>query len=268
MMRGVAGRCFDSVAGGCGALVLAAAVCTLLAGCGSQAYEQRLRETSKYYAYVARLNRHLDRTPWNGPGITVRVPRQFKLRQAPAAPKVKAGDKQQKPAPVDRRQPKYVAGGLPGLVGAWRAELASGKSKVPCDLFILSNVELLRKKAPQADAENFLNTAVTRVVSAFGDPKEAWPEVVVPLNHHYSPEKSFRKARFEPTKKIHGKTVDVKIYYARTQKAKILVMLVFVVPKDVSARERMDAAIGHCLETLSIADQKPAAPKRRSAPGF
>src|SRR5262245_49389755 len=65
--------------------LLAAAGALLLAGCGSELYEQRLANTRLLYAHMDLLNQNLQGV-WNDPSVAVqlRIPQQFVMLPPPA----------------------------------------------------------------------------------------------------------------------------------------------------------------------------------------
>ncbi|MFH1300336.1 MAG: hypothetical protein ABIK07_04680, partial [Planctomycetota bacterium] len=105
-------------------------------GCGTETYEQRLKETDQYFAYVDARNQALSGN-WSSPTVKMRVPVEFKEITAPkpAPAKDSEGSEPTDPEPadpepvqtVDPRQPDYINLVLLGLEGAWRVD-------VPVDL--------------------------------------------------------------------------------------------------------------------------------------
>ena len=93
------------------AILITIAVATLV-GCGSQAYEQRLAETAKYYAYRQQVDSALQRNAWQDYGIQMRLPKGFQ-----EIPKQVEEDEH------DARQPDFLSQPLPGLIGAWHTEV-------------------------------------------------------------------------------------------------------------------------------------------------
>ena len=173
--------------------VLASLVVATIVGCGAQAYEQRLAETAKYYAYRQQVDSALERNPWQEFGIQLRLPRGF----------------QQIPAPVeegehDLRQPNFLTRPLPGLLGAWQGEVYvespdQGPSTMPAWIFVCTNHQrFLDKQTDPTSTPALLVEDLSNVLAAelSYDPDTAlnrwqYQETRAPIGTPYVPRKTY-----------------------------------------------------------------------------
>ncbi len=235
------------------------------AGCGREVYEQRLDESRRYFTYLNRLNQNLA-PAWVGNGVTLRAPKQFAAIPGPKPkPKKKAGknDKnapQEAPAegPVeerDPRQPTYADITFPGLQGAFSAELSvGGKSHEMGYLYVLTNGELLGKKGSDEKAAQLNNTVIHTIAQAVGQPDPSPDKMAndaVPKGEAWAPKRTFKVVRPAFAATIAGsKDYRIEVYNCKEQKNEV--SLVYVLPENVSATERLATNIDLSLETLKI----------------
>jgi hypothetical protein len=143
---------------------LLAVVTVLVAGCGRAKYEKRLLQTVELAKYREKLNKNLN-INWIQKGVQIRVPKQF----SEIRPRVKEVEKKQvgegedaiEAEVVDPRQPDFMSVPLPGLIGAWKAEvnLVVGPDepsrKAPAYLYVLSNYEIWEQPGKGKEALKF-----------------------------------------------------------------------------------------------------------------
>ncbi|MBT4864513.1 MAG: hypothetical protein HON53_05240 [Planctomycetaceae bacterium] len=152
---------------------LLATVTFLVAGCGRAKYEKRLLKTVELAKYREKLNENLGAN-WNSKkGVQIRVPRQFSQIRLPRAEKPKEGEEPPEEEPVDPRQPTFMSEPLPGLIGAWTADvnLMVGEDeparKAPAYLYVLSNYEIWTQPGQGKEALKF-NTSTAPIAIVDG----------------------------------------------------------------------------------------------------
>jgi hypothetical protein len=250
-------------------ILLAAVICVLIGGCGSQTYDRRLNKTIDYFGYLEKQRVNLSRSAWKGAGVELRVPRQFRVVPGPKAP----SEGTTTPAPVDGRQPTYMNGPLPGLIGAWRAKVrVTGEPGVlPCDLFVLSNHELFAQDKGD-EASEFLNTAVFQIFEGLGTPMpevSRWKKEQIPVQPGYVKKKVLTKYQGPLSQQIQGVDMDAAIYLTQSGDTRIIIL--FVVPRRVSAKENLHDRIPMCLESLVLSTNRPGKAgetKKKVSPAF
>ena len=237
------------------------AVSLVLNGCGSETYEQRLKETAKYFSYVDIRDQALAKN-WSSPTVSLRTPVEFKQINAPAAappadadatdPEAVAPEPDQT---VDPRQPDYVDLVLPGLEGAWRVEvpvdLGNETEDLPAYLYVLSNHYLLKEKMTE-EALVFHDEVNNQIASAFEHflNIDEFKTEKYPQEKGYSVPKSFLVGSFVPETEINGVPYQIKLYLAESGNNKVAVLL--VVPKNISGRSKLSEHMDFSLETVDI----------------
>ena len=256
-----------------GAPVFLLLIATLiLNGCGTETYEHRLNETAKYFAYVDLRDQALANN-WSSPTVNMRVPVEFDLisapRMAPAAnpEETEATDPEPEPTEtVDPRQPDYIDLVLPGLEGAWRVEvpvdLENETVDLPAYLYVLSNHYLLKEKMMD-EALEFHNEVNNQLAAAFDQflNMEEFRTEKYPKGKGYSEPKSFLVGNFEPETEINGVPYQLKLYLAESKNNKVVVLL--VVPKNISRGSKLDEHMDYSLETVDIASPRRGGSGRR-----
>jgi hypothetical protein len=235
------------------------AVVLLLAGggCGTAAYERRMDETVRYFSYLDRLNQYLSPGVWRAPGVELRVPKQFQQIPPPA----EGSD----PKARDPRQPTFASIELPGLLGAWQANLArSGNAgNAKAFLYVLSNGDLLAQPNGAEKASAF-NDSVARQIAvsveqsaAVMDKMGVYEVPKGPPGDSYAAKRSFRLAPLLPAS-VDDQDYNIAIYGYQNEKSPAQVTIVFVFPENVSPNERMERAMDLALETVDVSDERPA----------
>jgi hypothetical protein len=258
--------------------VLGVVAGALLAGCGRETYERRLDDSKRYFTYLDKMNQNLS-PPWGGKGVRLRVPIQFQEIPGPKPkPKKKAagkGNAKDAPEPPgderDPRQPNYADLTLPGLQGAFSSKLATaGKGREMGYLYVLTNGELLGKKGSDEKAAQFNNTVLHTIAQAVGQPDPA-PDKLgtnsVPKGEPWVAKRTFKMVRPGFPAAIYDKDYRIAVYSCKDQKNEVT--LVYVLPENVSAAEKLPANIDLSLETLQITKSAavPGTPEAKAAAG-
>jgi len=245
----------------------AAMLCLSATGCGAKTYEGRLQETAKYFSYLDKLNQNL-KEEWRGSGIQIRVPKQFELMPPPPKP---AGGKTGKKVPRreqprhDPRQPDYLKFAIPGLIAAWKAavDVEDHGAKVPAYIYIASNYPIWIEEGGAKRAGRLHEDFSDRLAGALGkplpDPKE-WSEENFPPRGKkgYVSRKAYTTITFTPDRRIHGVITEFAVYLYQVKDIQIVILT--VIPRDVSRRENLSERTALCLETLKASGQKPSRP--------
>jgi hypothetical protein len=275
----------------CSGLVFAtgAVWALLLAGCGTEAYEARLKDTKAMFEHQEQLNQNLLAAWGDGEtGVSLRVPKLFETLPPPAKPTVDpakekakeeakaAAKKAGKPPPeeeeedeeeiIDNRQPTFMNIELPGLHGAFRAPLkVIGPGNTTIDgegfVYVLTNHHLY----DQPDTAKEFRKHVVQVLS------EGLHKTVEDSAWHDErfPTEARAKASFVKSILYRNVTVtsdDAIMGYVREfaayqyEQGEIQVVVLFVYPKDVDPVERLTDRIPLCLETLVVNGTKLFAP--------
>jgi hypothetical protein len=160
----------------CRLLPLVPLAALVLAGCGTEQYDDRLRNTATLFAHEELLKQHLQ-GKWSDAenGIDLRIPHKFEVLPPPVKPEPKekpAGEEGEKTEEeevevIDDRQPKYLNVELPGLRGAFRAEvkvIADNNLETTGDawIYVLSNQDL----AERIDEAKEFNTSFVKTLAA------------------------------------------------------------------------------------------------------
>ena len=241
--------------------------CVSATGCGSRTYEARLQETVKYFSYLDKLKVNLQ-DEWRGPGVQIRVPKQFEL--LPPPPKPAADKTNGRPAPGeepvhDSRQPDYLKFHIPGLIGAWKAavDVDDRDAKVPAYFYIASNYPMWIEEGGAKRAVHLHEDFAAQLAGALGkelpDPNE-WSEEDFPPRGKkgYVSRKAYTSIVFTPDRPIQGVTTDFAVYLYKVKDIQIVILT--VIPRDVSRRENLKERVALCLETLKASGQKPSPP--------
>jgi hypothetical protein len=254
--------------------------CVWLAGCGVQAYEERLKNANELFTYQNKLDQVLAKSPWVAPndlGISMRTPLGYALIPPPAP--VAEGDESAEP-PVDPRQPTYL--GVPeieGLIGAWKATVPTNQgANAAVFLYVVGNHQRLLNSRPGEqglpvaeylqDLESLLQLQLGITITPGGQAGNQInvkiPESI-PRVEQFVRKKEFEFARLVPTEDALqqlgiDKSAAFEAYLYEHKAGSIQVAILLVAPQSVS---NPDAALRVALETLNVSDKAP----RRATPG-
>jgi len=249
--------------------------CTFcLLGCGQQVYQDRLKQTSAYYAYVNRLNANVS-PAWKGsPVEEIRLPLQFReIRKPPATKDPQTGELVE--AEIDPRQPDYIALKLPGIVATWEAPfrvLAEGSPAVRKGyLYVTTNAFMYANADESRDAPDFIKNLLVLIAEKLAvkplDPatdmqRESYPRAAP----FYTAQKAYDVFRF-PTDAlvIDGvpHTVELFVQHAGA----IDVALIAVLPMGLESSENMAERIPMMLSTMKVSSRPALNPGRGAAGG-
>ncbi len=273
----------------------------LLAGCGTEVYEQRLGNTRLLFAHMDQLNQNLQGA-WSDPetGVSLRVPTQFVMLPPPVkTPADPVADKNKRPQgrpakeadgpyPAkgeevqeedpdevpDDRQPKYINIELPGLRGAFRASVKmiaanNASSQGDAFLYVMTNHDLAEKPDEARDFEQEFIKTLTEALHVSVDADKDWIEDKFPSgdpskNGFVRPVK-YKNVTVTSAEDIAGYTRQFSAYMF--EQGDIQVIVLFVLPADTDTTENFTKRIPLCLETLSVFGDElaPSRQRRRAA---
>jgi hypothetical protein len=264
-------------------LALLAAGCCWIAGCGVQAYEERLNNANEMFKYQNRLDAVLARTPWPAPHgfeVSMRVPNGY-VQQAAPKPPAEGEEGEDAPAPVvDPRQPTYL--GIPeleGLLGAWKATVpAANNQQSFVFLYVVGNHQRMLTSSPgeqSLPADEFLKDLESLLQLQLGvtlaEGGQSGSQDNSRVRESLPPERLARFAKRKEFDSFHIvpsagalqqlglPELDVYLYEHRAGSIQVAVLL--VTPRAVLGSP--DTNLRIALETLQVSDRAP----RRAAPG-
>ena len=241
-------------------VLVCCALLPLLTGCYEKRYEDRLKAAEQLYRHVDLLNRNLSPMWQSASGLKLRVPIQFTEIPGPPPPEVDEQGKPIKPKkpPQDPRQPDYLKIELPGMQGAWEANLKIiGEQEVPPMLgfiYVLSNVEQFivpEDATNRPDPAKFQERFVQDLSRNLGVKvkEEDWVDEVKPQNFEMVAKVKYQVLKLNPEKPIADAKMTFSLYL-NTTPDDVQTFVMFVLPEGVSPDERLQERIALCLETL------------------
>lgn len=248
----------------------------ICAGCGVQAYEQRLADSNELFVYRNRLDAHLNAATWAAPnefGVSMRPPKQFALIPPPAPPEVNENGEIVGEMEPDLRQPNYLGiQDLPGLIEAWRADLPTSEGAAVAFLYVLGNHQRFLDRAANdgqgADPAEFLLDVESLLGSTLGVPigemagsggaqdNVKYTETI-PRTERFAVPKEFTGISILPPEDVLQPLglppLRVQLYEHHAGP----VQLAFVLVYPVSVRENPVDSLRIALETLTVTPEPP-----------
>lgn len=249
----------------------------LLAACGTETYETRLRETNEFFEYHQRLNLDLQSGDWTSPTtVKMRVPQGLQL--LPAPPPAQMGE----PPAVDQRQPFYLGVELPGLIGAWQGEFPCDNGNRPVYLYVCSNHQAFQNllvNAQGPDPGLFLSDLENALSAQLGVQLPPGESAQVGNNQRYSlscPREGTLEAKFAVPRRFTGITfipphvlnnigVEIKAQMYEHYNGPIQVAILAVYPASI--RDRFEEKLLRALETFSVSNTVPKSQPGASSSG-
>ncbi len=263
---------------------------TALPGCGAERYEERLRNTAEYFAYKNKLNEALG-PDWQSQGVRIRLPKQF--REIPPPPPAVESDDGSTPEVEDARQPQFLGVRLPGLLGAFqadvRADVGGAEESTTSWLYILGNHERYLEGPDEsgvsedpdaflADVENLLS-GISGVLIPEGEGGDGTQENMrygetAPQVEKFAQRRRFTGLVIKPEIAIEGLELpaEMQLYEWRGQKIQVLILLMY--PASISPQEHLHDRLLLALETFDAKDEPPRSgagggqPSAGAATGF
>lgn len=253
-------------------------------GCGTKTYEDRLEFTTTYFDFIDRLNQNLS-PQFVKDGVTMRVPKQFSEIPAPAR-RPKSTEEDETPQ-VDPRQPTFAEMELPGMTAAWKANLttvdASGATSSETGyLYLLTNYEYwqtFKTKDEIGDPLKFHEDVMNEMIDALQvvideksrgtatDRVNKWFHETVPepKDEKFAPRKEFTTITLVPEETPEDDLRrEYRVYLF--QNGDMRMVLVYALPRNVSAGEELENRILLSLQTVELSTEKPAAKRAPAKP--
>jgi hypothetical protein len=250
--------------------VLAVVTAGMLVGCGSQAYEERLAETAKYYAYRQQVDSALDLRAWQEYGVQMRLPKGFLEIPGPT-----------EEDEHDGRQPDFLSQPLPGLVGAWQTEVYveipdRESPSMPAWIFLCTNHERFLNlqedptDTPALLVEDLSNTLAAELRYEPDTAINRWTyeETRAPVGTPYVPRKTYEWIMLDDERNINDERVRMQFRLIRYYVDQIQFCVLTVVPHD-EILDRRDwrkvySGIDLMMENLVVSGEVPR--QQRSGP--
>ena len=150
-------------------LTILSCLAAVVAGCGSQTYEERLAESQKYFEYRQTVDSILEKQWWQAGefGLQFRPPKGFVEIPGPMTDE-----------DPDTRQPNFLTRPLPGLIGAWEATVpvdmeGSDIHEQRAWIFICTNHQdiLAKYDDPLIEPEKFTERLIENIANLVRDKK-------------------------------------------------------------------------------------------------
>ena len=242
-----------------GRLLIGAALLTVLAGCGTEIYEQRLQATQRLYEHIQLLDDNLSRE-WSNGVLSIRMPSQFVEIPPPAAPAPPDPNNPTTEPPAatpDLRKPDYAPLELNGLKAAFKADLRlDGGSSKPGYIYVISNHDFPNREA----AKDLKQQLAQELSSAFKVPIEKWEEEQYPIKtSDMFPSVHYHATTITPTEDIGGFPRRVTVLFH--QNGEVHTFIVLVLPQKIdNSSERINDRVPLTLETLLVSSDQIQVP--------
>ncbi|MCA9098957.1 MAG: hypothetical protein KDA36_11245, partial [Planctomycetaceae bacterium] len=209
--------------------------CLLLSGCFEAVYEQRLKTANEHFKHQEILDSNLGPV-WFGTGLAFRVPKEFELIPPPEAPAAEGDGAAEATPQIDRRQPDFIGMELPGLVGAWKANVTVSGQSASAYAYIMTN-QALMAMPPGPDRPNpaeFTNKTIEDLSRAakISLKPEDWINESFPKQSGFITPVNYQSAVQESTREVAGKKMRYLIY--RSQQGDLQAIVMFVIPSNTS----------------------------------
>ncbi|MBI1346506.1 hypothetical protein GC163_09470 [bacterium] len=233
-----------------------------LCGCGQQTYQDRVKQTAAYYAYINKLNANVGAI-WKGSPIEeLRLPLQFREIPKPLPTKDPDTGKLVE-AEIDPRQPDYVALKIPGLVATWeapfRVQVDGAAAQRKGYLYLTTNAFMYANADDSRDAPDFVKNLLALIAEKFSltplDPatdliRDNYPRSAP----FYTPQKAYDVYHLPKTPTemvvIDGVTYTIDVYVQHS--GAIDVAMVAVLPVGLESSENLAERLPMMLSTMKI----------------
>jgi hypothetical protein len=246
----------------------------MVAGCGSDTYEYRLKQTRDYFEYLEKVNAALGpRYTPSVEGVEIRVPKPFVLLEVPAPP----AEGQPTPPPVAPSDDPIRLGYHPnvkleGVIATWKATVRTETSGSEWGegfayLHLLSN--LARWEAKQSDVDidpiRYFPDLINVLANAYNvrteTADEPWPWDTIRGYSPYVGKKKFESLPIPPEDQ------PINAVFYRLDVKDVQVGLLLIYPRNIDPSLHLEDRMKYTLEWLKVPSQppqkktnKPAAP--------
>ncbi|MDA0589822.1 MAG: hypothetical protein O2820_18105 [Planctomycetota bacterium] len=242
---------------------------SIVCGCGSQAYEERLEQSRKYFEYRQGVDAVLQPRWWqaDGFGLQFRPPADFVEIPGPAE------------GEPDHRQPGFLPRPLRGLIGAWEATVdvdieGSDVAEQRAWIFLCTNHEAFLRKEddPLVEPEKFTDQMIGDIgfCLRYAAPtaEEPWPfvEERTPAGTRYVPVKDYivTNPTLDDRVNIDGSgEVNMSFMLNQYTVDSIQMMLIVAYPTAIDTRYGIENRIRTVMETLRMTNEIPSKKKMK-----
>ena len=249
--------------------LLSPSICAVLfitAGCGSEAYNNRLNATNQLFQYTNKLKENLG-PAWNQSGVEVRMPAQ--LVEVPPPPMVKNEEGEWVQDGLDERIPAELPSlELPGLIGAWKgiveADVSGEFKELPAYAFVMSNGYLWAENNAE-EAMEYRNIIAEKVIDGLNLPypdRSVWKQKQYPATPGFVPQQGASVWVTQTEIFVGETTAEISLHLFGA--GDVTVYVLFIYPETIARKKHFAERIDLALETLKISADKPTA---GAAPG-
>jgi len=249
-------------------LTILSCLAAVVAGCGSQTYEERLAESQKYFEYRQTVDSILEKQWWQAGefGLQFRPPKGFVEIPGPMTDE-----------DPDTRQPNFLTRPLPGLIGAWEATVpvdmeGSDIHEQRAWIFICTNHQdmLAKYDDPLIEPEKFTERLIENIAFnlRYEAPTEAdpWPfvEERTPAGTPYVPRKNYVSTNPPLDERINiqgSGEVNMSFMLNQLDAEPIQMTLIAAYPSAIDTSYRIENRIRTAMETLKLTSDRPAPPR-------
>jgi hypothetical protein len=235
----------------------------MTAGCGSETYEVRLKETKTYFEYLEKVNAALG--PKYAPpveGVEIRVPKPFTLLELPTAP---AEGEPAPPAVAPADDPNRLGYHpnvqLEGVIASWKATVrteAAGNDwgEGFAYLHLLSNLARWEAKQSGVDVDpiRYFPDLINVLANAYNveteTPDKPWGKQMSGFSPYVG------KKKFESTP-IPPEDQPINAIFYRMDIKDVQVGLLLIYPRNIDPSLHIEDRMKHTLEWLKVPAQPP-----------
>lgn len=238
--------------------LLTAVACS---GCGTQQYEERLKQTELYFAYRQRVDEALEKITWQSAQFDVEFRPPIGFQEIPA-PGPEEGH--------DARQPTFINTRLPGLIGAWQGQVRIDVAGIEATelrafVFMCTNHSRFLELDDENPAGLFREDIVERLGPALGfDPPSqtpwTWEPVRAPRGTAYVPRKSYEWILLDKVPcNIDNQNIEMDFKIYRYDEGQIQLAVISVIPHSemLDPRERIEQRMEYAMEQLQMGSEVP-----------
>lgn len=254
----------------------------LSAGCGLNAYEERLARTDERNAYYAHLDEVLQPVYWNHPqfDLWLRPPAGLASMPEPQPPKAAEGEEPPDPPPDPRLEYRGVPLDLPGLIHAWEGNLpVAGGGSAPYRLYLLGNHSRFISSSDRGDSkpQDYINDLEIVLQNLFqqtlppgdrgrSDEPNVKFRAQIPSSERFVVPKPFAGVNFVPLEGTFPEGQEFRGWLYEYTNGPVQTALLMLTPSSPSLDVR--DAFQTSLETLRVSPQPPRvqAGRRGAAP--
>ena len=251
-----------------------AVVLTGLTGCGSGAYEERLKATADQFTFVTMIDENLAPAWGTDHGLMLRVPNIFQLvwSYSPAVTQSDDDEDTETEPPPEPPGLEYLGDLKPfGLVGVWQTPVIVEGEEKSAYLFACTNYHLWNSKEAKR-APQFFEVVIgadLKLVSGLPNDyvsQSYWISQEIPSDSYLEPSRYYR-AKFEGIKSSDDETATLEIGNYKAEASEVVLLLIVPTGAELPTIQRHDRP-GEEVDLFALMmDTLRADPKRPSKSG-